>query len=70
MKRFLISTTVVFSLSACQSTTGGGCPPLINYSAAQQKQAANELRKMHSEAQVVKMITDYGKLRAACRVGQ
>jgi len=43
---------------------------LINYTAAQQRQAAGELRKMHSEAQVAKMITDYGKLRAACRIGQ
>jgi hypothetical protein len=70
MRRSLISTIIAFSVSACQSTSGGGCPPLINYSAAQQKQAANELRKMHSEAQVAKMITDYGKLRAACRVGR
>ena len=55
--------------SGCQSTGGGDCPPLVNYTAAQQKQAAAELRKMHSDAQIARMITDYGKLRAACRIG-
>lgn len=69
MKRFLILTIIAFSLSACQ-TTGGGCPPLINYSAAQQKQAADELRKKYSGSQVAQMIVDYGKLRAACRLGR
>ena len=69
MKQFLTLIAASFSLASCQ-TSSGGCPPLINYTAAQQRQAAGELRKMHSEAQVAKMITDYGKLRAACRIGQ
>ena len=55
------------SLAACQSTGGGGCPPLTAYSAVQQRQAAAELRKM-PESQVARMIVDYGKLRDACRL--
>lgn len=70
MKRFAIFLVAGFSLSACQTTSGGGCPPLINYSAAQQAEAAKELQKMYSRSQVAQMIIDYGKLRAACRVGR
>jgi hypothetical protein len=65
-----IWTTVAFSLAltACQ-TTGGGCPSLVGYSPAQQRQAAKELRALRKDAQLAKMIADYGKTRAACRIG-
>lgn len=56
----------LFSLGACQ-TMRGGCPPLVAYSAAQQRQAAAEMRKI-SGSQVSRMIVDYGKLRDACRL--
>lgn len=66
MTRSIVLAMGLFSLGACQST-GGGCPPLISYSAVQQKQAAAELRKI-PQSQVAQMIVDYGKMRDACRI--
>ena len=61
--------TVLFSLAACQSTTGDGdCPPLVKYSADQMKRAAAEMRALHKDAELRRLITDYGKMRSACRV--
>ncbi len=68
MKRLIVLITEAFSLAACQSTGGGGCPPLINYSADQMKRAAAEMRALHKEAELRRMITHYGQLRDACRV--
>lgn len=69
MKQLIVWTTVAFSISACQATTGGGgCPPLIQYSADQMKKAAAEMRALHKEAELRRMITHYGQLRDACRV--
>ena len=68
MKRLIVSTTVLFSLAACQSTGGGGCPPLVSYSADQMKRAAAEMRALHKEAELRRLVTDYGKMRDACRV--
>ena len=44
------------------------CPVLRNYSKAEMKQAAKELKSIPSESQIASMIGDYGKLRQACRV--
>lgn len=44
------------------------CPVLKNYSKAEMKQAAQELNNIPSQAQLARMIGDYGKLRQACRV--
>lgn len=60
-------TLAVFSLSACQST-GGGCPPLIQYDAAFQKAAAKELRALPKDSNVAQLVVDYKKFRDACRV--
>ena len=67
-KRSIVWITAAFSLSACQSTGGGGCPPLVNYSAAQMKRAAAEMRALHKEAELRRLVTDYGKMRDACRI--
>lgn len=69
MTRSIVLIGVTFSLTACMSAGGGGCPPLIAYSAVQQRQAAQELRKI-PRSQVAQMIVDYGKMRDACRLGQ
>lgn len=69
MMRLTVLIGVISSLAACQSTGGGGCPPLTSYSAVQQRQAAAELRKI-PRSQVAQMIVDYGKMRDACRLGQ
>lgn len=55
------------SLAACQ-TTGGGCPPLVTYSAETQRQAAQELRRLPKDSQLAKLVIDYSKMRKACRL--
>lgn len=55
-------------LAGCQ-TTGGGCPPLVAYSAQTQRLAAAELRKLPKDSPLAKMIVDYKKTRDACRAG-
>lgn len=68
MMRLTVLILGLFSLSACQTTGAGGCPPLIRYTAVQQKKAAQELRAL-PHGQVAQMIVDYGKMRDACRLG-
>lgn len=48
---------------------GGGCPPLVAYSAETQQVAAAELRKLPKGSPLAKMIVDYKKTRDACRAG-
>lgn len=54
------------ALGACQST-GGGCPPLVDYSLEDQKIAAKQLRALPRNAPLAAMIIDYKKTRDACR---
>jgi hypothetical protein len=56
-------------LTACQSTPSSRvmCPPLATYAPAFQTQAASELRALPAGAAVGQLVTDYGKLRDACR---
>lgn len=63
-----ILIAAVFSLTACQTTTGGGCPPLVTYSAETQRLAAQELRRLPKDSQLAKLIVDYSKMRKACRL--
>lgn len=66
----VILTLASIDLAACQTTAGGsGCPPLIQYSAETQKQAAAELRRLPKDSQLAKLVIDYGRMRRACRVG-
>jgi hypothetical protein len=67
MRRLIVLITVLFE-AGCQSTGGGGCPPLVTYSPAQLKQAAAEMRALHKDAELKRLVTDYGKMRDACRV--
>lgn len=65
-----ISMLAAFSLiSGCAAATaGGGCPPLVSYTADMQRRAASELRALPRQSPLAAMIVDYGKMRAACRV--
>lgn len=54
--------------SGCKSTSGGSCPPLVDYSAERQTLAAKELRALPKGSELAKLVVDYGKLRAACRL--
>lgn len=68
MKRSIALMAGLISLAACQSTGGGGCPPLVQYTPSQMRQAAAEMRALHKDAELRRLVTDYGKFRDACRV--
>lgn len=61
-----------FSLAGCstQLNTGGGCPPLVEYSAQTQRRAADELERLPKGSAMAQMIVDYKKTRDACRITQ
>lgn len=44
------------------------CPALVSYSKVEQKKALQEIKTMASDAQIPRMMTDYSKLRDACKV--
>jgi hypothetical protein len=46
------------------------CPPLTSYSKETQRKAARELEKLGDDAATAKFVTDYGKLRDACRAAK
>lgn len=60
--------TLGLSKQEVQTVVLNRCPILVNYTLEQQKIAAQELRKLYPESVIVSMITDYSKLREACRV--
>lgn len=78
MVKIVMILTSCLMLSGCaslgltkqeiQTVVLNNCPVLINYTPEQQKMAAEELRKLYSESVLTTFITDYSKLREACRV--
>lgn len=46
------------------------CPALKNYSREQLKRAASEIRNLPNESQIAILLSDYSKLRDACRVAE
>lgn len=73
MKYIIIGFTLF--LTGCASVTPervtlaySRCPVLKNYTQEQMKRAASEIRNLPTESQIASMITDYGKLREACRI--
>lgn len=71
MRLLTVSIAASFSLAACQSIDdGGGCPPLITYSAQTQRLAAAELRKLPKDSALARLIVDYKKTRDACRIAR
>ena len=56
-------------LAGCQTAASDrtACPPLITYTAAEQKQAAAELAMLPPASMVGRLVADYGKTRDACR---
>ena len=58
-------------LSGCGTggfETQGTCPPVVEYSAAEQMRAAAELNALPEGAKVVLMLRDYAVLRDQVRV--
>lgn len=52
-------------LSSCMTS---GCPPLTTYPKEFQKKAADEIDRLPSGSPTKQLVSDYGKLRDACRV--
>lgn len=56
-------------LIGCRTASFSACPPLIEYTPAQQRQVADELR-MNKVPATAGMIDDYGRTRNAIRMCQ
>ena len=62
---------VMLTLSACAmggSETRAPCPPVVEYTAADQALAADEVEALPEGAVVVRMLGDYAVLRDQARV--
>ena len=80
MNKILLPLVLLLPLSGCATVNAmkptqkqislviTKCPVLKQYSREELKKAAAEIAILPTEAQVTKMIGDYGKLRDACRV--
>ncbi|MET4130638.1 hypothetical protein ACSSV6_003995 [Roseovarius sp. MBR-38] len=65
-----VLVTLMLWLSAC--ATGGSdaqvaCPPVVEYSAAEQSRAAAEVGALPENAMIVRMLGDYAVLRDQAR---
>lgn len=76
MKIVIILSLSIF-LSACASITPervefaySRCPVLKRYTQQELIAAANELKTLPTESQIVEMMSDYSKLRDACRLAE
>jgi hypothetical protein len=74
MMKILVIASMLL-LTGCASITPervtlaySKCPVLKKYTEEQMKKAASELKQLPTESQIASMITDYGKLREACRI--
>lgn len=78
MFKLILLIPILVSLGACSSTEQirattiaiNKCPTLKNYSREQLVKAAQELRSLPSESQLSVMLSDYSKLRDACRIAE
>lgn len=71
--RRAVPLIVMLSLGACAmgGSEGGGsvaCPPVVDYSRAEQRQAAGEVEALpEGAAAVVRMLADYAVMREQAR---
>jgi uncharacterized lipoprotein YbaY len=78
MFKLILLIPILVTLGACSSTEQirattiaiNKCPTLKNYSREQLVRAAQELRSLPSESQLSVMLSDYSKLRDACRIAE
>ncbi|PZQ97086.1 MAG: hypothetical protein DI533_16230 [Cereibacter sphaeroides] len=62
---------VTLWLNACamgSSDVRAPCPPVVNYTTADQARAANEVEALPEGAVIVRMLSDYAVLRDQARV--
>lgn len=73
MRRPILLMTLIgasFNLGACNDgvgVDGGVCASLKQYSLAEQKAAASEIRN-NPNGELAKLVRDYGQVRKACRL--
>jgi hypothetical protein len=60
------SALMLLSHAACASP-GPVCPPVVAYTAAEQQQAAAELRAPPAKPMLGRMVADYGTMRDRVR---
>jgi hypothetical protein len=72
-----LTASLAIILGGCASITQdridlvySRCPVLMQYTQEEMKAAAEELEKLPTESQIAEMITDYSKLRDACRLAE
>lgn len=54
-------------LTACATAPSSGCPPLVTYPREFQAKAMAEYERLPLGSSLKILITDYGKMRDACR---
>ncbi len=54
-------------LSGCATARSNGCPPLVAYPREFTARAASEYGRLPQASALKTLITDYGKMRDACR---
>jgi len=76
--KFIIIGILTLTLSNCDNAQMSSqrarpiivsqCPELAKYKTADLKRAAKELNLLPANSQIAELLTDYNKLRDACRV--
>jgi hypothetical protein len=79
MKQLLIATSLIgILLGGCATMSRQEqiqlayqqCPVLKKYSKEQLMKAAGELKALATDSEIAEMVTDYSKLREACRLAE
>lgn len=68
----LTAVLLLLPLAGCAAVPSSACPPLKNYTPAQQTAAATELDALPAGSVLAGMVSDYGVLRdqvRACHTG-
>ena len=64
--RAMCLAVLATALSSCTQTLSG-CPPLVAYSRDFQRGARAEFDRLKPGSRLAVLVTDYGKMRDACR---
>jgi thioredoxin-related protein len=81
MKKVIISIVLIvgLSVSGCASTLNtpeninlvlSKCPTLKSYSKEKMQKAAEEIKNLPDDSQLIEILGDYSRLREACRVAE
>lgn len=77
MRISVLLLSLMFFLSGCASSLNNSqnvslvlskCPTLKNYSQEKLKRAANQIKNLPDDSDLIEILNDYGKFRDACRL--